>query len=299
MNKTLRRQLIRHPLAHKSFQQTLRALSWFAPNQVAGLLEKRVNAPHFWPLREKQKKYLDSLIKMEFPIADKKIVGWATGVNPQVLFVHGWSGRGVQFQRLAEELQKNQIPALLLDLPAHGESEGQQTHLFEAAQVLHELNAQLPSLNAIVAHSFGAAATAFYLHHYEDKMKIEKVVFLAPLTDVKHGLRHTALANGIPASLLDLILLRAEERHNFCWENLTPAALVPNNPRPLLILHDQNDPDLGIEHSTQLQLHWPEAKLVLTQNLGHIKILRDPTVIHLVKDFLKNQPQQVQKVENF
>jgi pimeloyl-ACP methyl ester carboxylesterase len=47
----------------------------------------------------------------------------------------------------------------------------------------------------------------------------------------------------------------------------------------LLVIHDREDREIPVRHGDRLAASWPNAKLLLTDGLGHRRILRDEVVI--------------------
>ena len=54
-----------------------------------------------------------------------------------------------------------------------------------------------------------------------------------------------------------------------------------------MIIHCENDLDAPVEHAQHIHKNWKNSTLVLTQNLGHRKILKNKAVSHTIIDFLK------------
>ena len=53
-----------------------------------------------------------------------------------------------------------------------------------------------------------------------------------------------------------------------------------------MIIHDTDDQDISVEQAKQLAAKWPNAQLVITQGLGHRKVLMDQKVIDSIIGFL-------------
>ena len=56
--------------------------------------------------------------------------------------------------------------------------------------------------------------------------------------------------------------------------------------QPLLVLHAADDEDVPIEAGRFVAAHWPAARLVELDGLGHRRILRDPGAIQTATAFL-------------
>jgi len=56
-------------------------------------------------------------------------------------------------------------------------------------------------------------------------------------------------------------------------------ALVGGRDAGMLVFHDRSDDEVSIVQAEQLAARWPNARLVISEGLGHRRILRDPDVI--------------------
>ena len=55
--------------------------------------------------------------------------------------------------------------------------------------------------------------------------------------------------------------------------------LAPALTQPLLVVHDRGDAEIPWQHGTALARAWPGAELLMTEGLGHRRVLRDPDVV--------------------
>ena len=62
-------------------------------------------------------------------------------------------------------------------------------------------------------------------------------------------------------------------------EAMQATALAPSMQTPLLVIHDQNDKEVPWQVGKSVADAWPGAELILTQGLGHQRILRNEAVI--------------------
>ena len=56
---------------------------------------------------------------------------------------------------------------------------------------------------------------------------------------------------------------------------------------PVLILHDTKDNDVDVSSAFKLRQNLTNGSLVITNGLGHRKILRDQKVINRIIEFIK------------
>ena len=122
------------------------------------------------------------------------VMAWGNG--PTVLCVHGWSSRGLRFLPLIRSLSEVGYRVVVFDAPAHGRSSGSQVDLMEFAEAVHAVAKSIGPIDALVAHSFGAAAS---LHALERGLECKKVVFLSGLNGLRGPLDYMAKRRRIPA----------------------------------------------------------------------------------------------------
>lgn len=203
----------------------------------------------------------------------------------RVLLVHGWAGAGVQFKDFIAPLLAAGYHVTLIDLPAHGHSSGHKTHLPGNTKVLMQVLEHFSDTQAVVAHSFGATTTCIALSW---GAKIEKVVLFAPMSDVAQGLSKTLKKFGATKNIFECVKLRAEENFNISWEKLSPVCFSHELSTPALIIHDRDDSDVDVAHAKRLQMMWPQSKLLITEGLGHFKILRNKDLIQKTLQFIND-----------
>src|SRR5215469_4186983 len=83
---------------------------------------------------------------------------WGDG-DRRILLVHGWGGKAAQFFAFVEALRDHGYAVIAFDAPAHGGSSGvfaSGPAFARAARMVADL---LGPLQAVVAHSLGAAGT--------------------------------------------------------------------------------------------------------------------------------------------
>lgn len=208
---------------------------------------------------------------------------WAEG--EPVLLIHGWEGRGSQLGQFAMSSGLNGVRWVGVDLPAHGESSGKRTNVFECAAVVRELVEKLEPV-AIVAHSFGSAVTTIALRGLE---RAPRLVYLAPPEDFGYFTEVFGGMLSVPDDLAQRMQRELERRFDADWSALRGAALAPSMSAPLLVIHDEDDQDVPIRFGDRLAAEWPGARLLKTRGLGHRRILRDAEVIRSAHRFIRGE----------
>jgi pimeloyl-ACP methyl ester carboxylesterase len=232
------------------------------------------------PAREES--WLRSATRDEMMLAGCRIATASWGEGEPVILIHGWEGRGSQLGELATSSGLDGIRWIGVDLPAHGESSGKRTNVFECAAVVRQLVEELAPV-AIVAHSFGSAVTTIALR---DLLRPPRLVYLAPPEDFGYFTDVFGAMLSIPEVLAQRMQRELERRFDADWSALRGAALAPSMTAPLLVVHDEDDRDVPIRFGHRLVAEWPGARMLKTRGLGHRRILRDAEVIRSAHSFI-------------
>lgn len=214
---------------------------------------------------------------------DREIAAWSWGDGPTVFLVHGWGGRGGQLHALVRPLLAEGYSVVLFDAPAHGETPGRTASVGDFATALAAVVAAAGPAHAIVAHSMGAGAVALAMHR---GLSAGRVVFVA--SPSRFADFATLFGNhlGLSPRALERLKARIERRVGVPFERLSLPDAAPSFRAPLLVLHDRNDQDVPVRCAEEIAGAWPGAHLVVTEGLGHRKILRAPEAIAHVMTFL-------------
>lgn len=195
--------------------------------------------------------------------------------RPRVLLVHGWAGSAQQMRPLAEQLWSAGYEPLLLDLPAHGHSQGWQTHMPQFVQALHAAAQRYGPLHGVVAHSLGAVAAG---HAVATGLPAARLVMIASSAPPRQVLSWFGATFGLGAAGLAHLQARLEGLGGVGLEAFEPAWLGARLKLPLLLVHDEQDKAAPLAHAQALQRALPAGRLLLTQGLGHRRILADAGV---------------------
>jgi len=177
------------------------------------------------------------------------------------------------------------------DQPAHGVSEGKLTGLPDFADVLAEVASHHGNVRAVIAHSLGAAGAALALAW--GKTNFGKIVLVSPPSDLIGYSRRFARWYWIPEPVRKAMQKAIEERYGVLWEELEVPRVAPRLAAQALVIHDRDDRMMPWTHGASVARHWPGARLLTTDGLGHRRILADERVTLAAADFVAGRASLV------
>jgi pimeloyl-ACP methyl ester carboxylesterase len=222
-------------------------------------------------------------------IAGMQVWSWSEG--PTVLLVHGWNGRATQLGSMVEPLVARGYRVVAFDALGHGDSGGSQSSLPELASCVRQVVEELGGVYAVIAHSLGGAATTFALAY---GMEVERAVFISPPADPREFLKIFGTALGINDAVRMRVKQRVERRLGVRMEEMQAYAIAPTMQIPLLVIHDRDDKEVPVDVGRGIAEAWPGAELVVTEGLGHQRILRDEGVRNVAVSFI-DAPERLKR----
>jgi pimeloyl-ACP methyl ester carboxylesterase len=218
----------------------------------------------------------------------RHIAMWTWGARskeaPAVLLAHGWGGNAAQMRAFAFPLLQAGYRVIAYDQPAHGVSDGRLTGLPDFADVLGAVAAYHGGIEAVIAHSLGGAAAALSLSW--GRVAFNKIVLISPPSDLVGYSRRFARWYWMPEAVREAMQNAIEERYGVRWEDLEVRRVAPRLGARALVIHDRDDRMMPWTHGAKVAESWPGAQLMLTDGLGHGRILRAERVTRAAADFL-------------
>jgi pimeloyl-ACP methyl ester carboxylesterase len=208
---------------------------------------------------------------------------WGTRDTPAVLLAHGWGGAATQMSRFVYPLVFAGYRVIAYDQPAHGLSEGRLTGLPDFADVLAEVASYHGGVESVIAHSLGAAAAAFALSR---GLPLKRAVLVSPPADLLGYSRRFARWHWIPERVRGAMQAAIEERFGIRWAEFELARMAPRLAADALVIHDRSDRVVPSTQGEKFARHWIGARLLLTNGLGHGRILEDEAVVRAAADFI-------------
>ncbi len=208
------------------------------------------------------------------------------GEGPIVLLVHGWNSRGTHWGAYIDALTEAGFRAVAVDAPGHGGSSGDRCHALEYGLRLIEVAHQLGPLAGIVAHSFGAGATAIALGR---GLRADRVVLLSGPASLVKVIERWGRSHQLGDDEIPTLLARMEQVVGEPIKDLDVMDIVAGLHQPALIIHDRTDEEIPLEDGLAVAAAWPGSRLLITDRYGHRRILIAREVVRAVVGFLIEQ----------
>ena len=268
----------------------LRGLELASPELATQAAWKLWTTPQRFRPPEREAKLLARAEQLQVTFAGGALQAWAWGQGPVVLLMHGWEGRGAQLGSFVRPLVEAGRRVVAFDGPAHGRSPGNVAHVPAFADAIGAVARSQGHLEAIVAHSMGAAAAGWMLA----PLRVPKAVLIAPPDPREVLIRFQELL-GFRDGTRERLLERSARTFGRSLAEFGPELLLGDASTELMLIHDQGDRFVPLSDGQRWLQARPEARWVQTEGLGHHRILRDPqvvarTVAFLTESFLTESP---------
>lgn len=226
--------------------------------------------------------------KFSIRVGTRRIQCYSWGEGPLIYLVHGWAGRATQFYKITTGLVDRGFRVVGFDGPAHGKSDGRATSIQEFDATLRVLYEQVGTPIGLVAHSFGGGVV---LYAAMNGLPVKKLINIASPT----------IGDEIIRTYLTTINGSAETGRWFKeyvkrtigkpFDEMTALHFVRHLPRPvdLLLIHDEDDREVGLSHALALLEVYPQTRLFKTSGLGHTRVLKDAKVVAECQRFFLEQ----------
>jgi pimeloyl-ACP methyl ester carboxylesterase len=145
----------------------------------------------------------------------------------------------------------------------------------------HFGNAQLA-----IGHSLGGAAIMLA---QSERWRAERIVLIAPPADMTTAVDRYFRFLRLGDHLRGRFYAWHQRRTGIDARTLNLAQRLRTLAAPGLIVHDIGDRDVSWSEGERYALHWPGARLLTTQGLGHNRILDDARTIDAALAFARGE----------
>ncbi len=274
------------PFSAKMMMPVFGLLGIIAPKYGAKLFFHIFSKPRIRAKHRRSDEILESAKKITFISQGLKLQGYEWGSGDRtVLLAHGWESRATALRHFVPVFREMGYRVTGLDAPAHGDSEGDKANMVMYAGAIKDFIGEVGGVDVIVAHSFGGAASMFYLAKNEDK-RLKKVVLLAAPADIGDIMEQAMRMMRIPKSIKREFVIMIED---FLGEPISvlnmDKLLSAVKDEKILIIHDKYDDIVPFHHVEKVLKKCKKVEFMITEHKGHFRITRDPLVVKKVQSF--------------
>ncbi|MFV8392255.1 alpha/beta fold hydrolase [Flavobacterium sp. LB2P6] len=268
---------------------TSKLISFISPKLITLFAAKLFTTPikHKIPKRELEmdRNSIQKLISV--PAIDKEVVLYHYGrSNKKILLVHGWSGRGTQLFKIADELLKAGYSTISFDAPAHGKSPGKTTIMVDFIAAILEIDKQFGPFEAAIGHSLGGMSV---LNAIKKGLKVNHAVIIGSGDIVEDIMDDFIGKLELRPTISTLLRLHFEKKYGEKMNSYSAFLAAKETTIPVLVIHDNNDPEVPVKAGIHIHKYLKNGTLLLTDGLGHRKILGNPKVIEKTVQFIQNK----------
>jgi len=243
---------------------------------------------HRLPWRAWEVAIIDQSSREVLDVASERISTYLWGEGKHtILLVHGWDSRASHFKKHIEHLTHMGYRIAGFDAIGHGHSSGKWASVADFQAALQAMNKRYGPFHTIIGHSFGGFCIPYALNH---GVRAERAVLIAT-PDTLEWLfeRFTRILQAPEPVRLAMKQLIEQRFGDDCWVRYSVAQNANRLGHiPALIVHDENDPGVPLELAQVIQEAWPQSRLVITKRLGHHRVLRHPSAINPVIEFIQD-----------
>lgn len=220
------------------------------------------------------------------PAIDKNVVTYEYGTSShKILLVHGWSGRGTQLFKIADELLKIGYSTISFDAPAHGKSEGKTTIMSEFIFSILEIEKKFGPFEVAIGHSLGGMSV---LNAIKDGLRVNKAIIIGSGDVVQDILDEFIFKLGLKKEIGNGLRGLFEDKYKLKMDDFSAYRAAQKIKIPVLVIHDKDDPEVSVTAGIHIHEHLQNGTIFLTEGLGHRKILGNQNVIKKIVEFIKN-----------
>ena len=276
-------QVIEIPKAILFIAKFLQAVS---PSLTTKFAAKLFTTPirHKLPKRElhmERESVQKSIVVTEI---QKEIVVYEYGKsNKKILLVHGWSGRGTQLVKIADELLKLGYMTISFDAPAHGKSKGNSSIMIEFIASILEIEKQYGPFEFAVGHSLGGMSV---LNAIKQNLQVKKAVIIGSGDIIQDIIDDFICKLQLKPEYGIKLRNHFEAKFGGKMDDYSAYKAAEKTEVPVFVIHDKDDDDVSVKAAYNIQKHLKQSEIMITEGLGHRKILGDENVIQKVKEFI-------------
>jgi pimeloyl-ACP methyl ester carboxylesterase len=203
--------------------------------------------------------------------------------DKKVLLIHGWSGRGTQLFKIADLLLENGYSVISFDAPAHGNSTGTQTMMNEFVICIQVLSEKYGPFKFGIGHSLGGMAL---LNAINRGVTFQKAICIGSGNSIFDIMKDFVTKLEMKPIIAQMMKDHYDRKFGVDLETFSSYHVAKNIEIPTLIIHDTEDKDVPVQCAHDIHKHLKNGELMITNRLGHRKVLGDTKVLEKIINFM-------------
>lgn len=265
-------------------------IQFFSKSMATKFAAKLFVSPVKFPPTEREKMLYKSAQKTSLTISSigKTIEVLQYGYSKKkVLFVHGWSGRSTQLFLTADKLLEHGYMYISFSGPAHCNSSGNSTSMPEFIEAIKEINLQFGPFDVAIGHSFGGMCL---YNSIAEGFSVKKIITIGAPDKISEVIRRFTDSMELKEVISEKIKKTFDTKWRKNIDDHSSSTVSKNISIPALVIHDSRDNDVLVSSAFKIRQSLKQGKILITEGLGHTKILRNQKVTSRIIDFIKNEP---------
>ncbi|CAM3698922.1 putative hydrolase [Flavobacterium saliperosum S13] len=284
MKKAKHQQTVKIP---KTILYTAKVLETLSPKLATRFAIKLFTTPirHKLPKREIEMDANSKQQLVRIPAIDKEIMLYQYGSGEKkILLVHGWSGRGTQLVKIADELLKLGYSTISFDAPAHGKAPGKTSNMTEFIAAALQIEKDFGPFEYAIGHSLGGMTV---MNSIKKGLSVKKAVIIGSGDVVQDIMDDFVLKLGLQPNISTQMRIAFENKLGETMNSYSAYIAAKDVSIPVLVIHDENDDDVPVTAAHHIYQYLNQGELMITKELGHRKILGDSKVIKKIVAFIQ------------
>ncbi len=236
------------------------------------------------PEREKDMDSKSIQESISIPAINREIVVYHYGESKKkILLIHGWSGTGTQMALIAKNLVEKGFEIISFDAPAHGKAPGKISMMPFFIESIHHLEKTYGPFHAAIGHSLGGMSI---LKAVKDGLILKKLIIIGTANSVTHITKDFAQNMQLNETVAKKMKSYFDTKFGEDMDNYSGAFSAEAVKIPTLVIHDKDDVDVHVSSAYEIAKNLDDSELLITEGLGHRKILGDSEVINKITTFI-------------
>jgi len=273
----------------KKIKRIAKTIQFFSPKSAMLFANKLFKSPLKFKTPEREKVMWESAQRKRLKVTslNKEVDVLSYGYSTKkVLLVHGWGGRSTQLFMIADKLLEKGFMVISFDATAHGNSEGKDSSLVEFIEVIKQIGVDFGPFESAVGHSLGGMA----LYNTANELELKSFVTIGAANKVSGVMRRFVSGLGLKPKISVKLKNHYDALFDFDVDSLSSLIKAQEIQIPVLVIHDSKDGDVPVSCAQNIRHNLKKGSLLITNGLGHTKILRDKETMSRVANFInKNQ----------